>query len=88
MNPCTNCSGSRPPKNWKQNSNKNFRKKKIPKKYFVLESGSGSGLKPRPLVRTEDVDVDEVEVGKVDNVADVDANASCYCMPMPNKIHF
>ncbi len=42
----------------------------------VLESGSGSGLKPRPLVRTEDVDVDEVKVGKVDNVADVDVNAN------------
>jgi hypothetical protein len=36
--------------------------------------GSGSGLKPRPLFWAENVD--GVEVGKVDNVADVNATAN------------
>ncbi len=44
--------------------------------------GGGGGVEAETLR----VDVDEFEVGKVDNVAGVDA--ILYCMPMPNNITF
>ncbi len=54
---------------------------KINKQTFRVRGwGQGQGRSRDPAR----VDVDEVEVGKVDNVAGV--NASLYCMPMPNKI--